>query len=170
MYKEIILSLLSLLLIQSTSTAQQYRGQKNQVNVSLKREQCDSKASSQALELDVDIINGFFNFRLPLVSLQSKTAASKTADCWLAQEYPMISFRGLLSGVDNLTSKKDGSYPLLLNGAFSVLGQDIPISETILVEIEKGKMNMAFNTSISGNNWNMEIELSALLEEVVMNE
>jgi hypothetical protein len=172
MCKEFLFSLLSLLLFQTTSTAQEYVSGKSLINVALKTEQCDIKAESEALELTTDASTGDFHFRIMVVSFQSKASAGTTAttDCWSKDKYKRISFRGRLDNYEILQSKKDGSYPLMLKGELIILGQVFPISESIAVQIEKGKINLSFNTALKSDNWSMDLDLTTTIGEAIINE
>jgi hypothetical protein len=170
MNKEVIFFLLYFLLIQTASTAQDFVSEKSQVIVALKTEQCDIKAESQALEVAADVASGHFIFRIMVASFQSKAAPGNTKDCWSSDKFRRISFRGRLDNYEILQSNKDGFYPITLIGEITALGQVFPISESLAVQVEKGKINMSFNTTLNGSNWSMDFDLTTTLGVAVINE
>ncbi|MFT7450593.1 MAG: hypothetical protein ACI9VN_001310 [Patescibacteria group bacterium] len=146
-----ITTLLSALLLLSISlNAQHYSTKKAQVKMIVTDTICYFQAETTTALVDIVAAENSCSFVLPVKAFQlnerNKDIAFK--ECFSLTGFPLITFKGQMKGTEDWKDGKAGSYKLKLMGMLDIKGESIPLSENVVLLLENGKMNLAFNTSV----------------------
>lgn len=148
---KISILLSALLLFGFSLTAQQYSLEKAQVKMTVTDAKCYFQTSTTTALMDVNAVDNSCSFVLPVKAFQLNEKNKQVAfkeDCFSLDGFPLITFKGELRGSDDWKAGKDGTYKQKLLGIVDIKGAQVLFSENVILLLENGQLNLAFNSSM----------------------
>jgi len=162
-----ILTLLSVLLLLGFSlTAQQYNIKKAQVKMTVTDTTCYFQAETTTALVDINGADNSCSFVMPIKAFQLNEQNKGIAftDCFSMTGFPLIAFKGQLKGGEGWKDGKDGSYKAKLMGLLDIRGESVPFSENVILLLENGILDLAFNTSVKVGEVVVDLDCGFYLE------
>ncbi len=127
---------------------------------------CYFQAETTTVLVDIVAADNSCNFVMPVKAFQLNERNKEIAftECFSLAGFPLITFNGQINGADYWKDGKDGSYKMKLIGMLDVKGESIPFSENVVLLLESGKLNLAFNTSVKVGEVMVDLDCDFLLK------
>jgi len=141
----------ALLLLVLPLNAQHFSTKKAFVKMEVAEGDCQFETTNTSALVDLMAVDNRLTFMMPVKTFQLDERNKKRAfskGCFPLDGFPLIAFKGELEGDDAWKKEKTGTYRVKLVGQLDIKGESVPISENVVLLLEDGKINLAFNTSL----------------------